>query len=99
MKKLFLLFLTFLLVSLNGMAQSADKPELMVIPSDNWFYSNGYFKTVTVNGAQKRLPDWERAFTENPDLNNVLTTIAQMFIDRGFTVCLGRDEKFRGRSC
>lgn len=92
MKKIFLLFLTFLLVSLNGMAQSADKPELMVIPSDNWFYSNGYFKTVTVNGAQKRLPDWERAFTENPDLNNVLTTIAQMFIDRGFTVTNVWDE-------
>lgn len=86
MKKYILSLLALFIVSLGSLAQSADKPELMVVPSDNWFYTNGYFKVVTANGIQKKVPDWNRAFTENPDLNNVLTTIAQMFIDRGFTV-------------
>ena len=30
------------------------------------------------------MPDYHRVFTENPDINNVITTIAQMFINRGF---------------
>lgn len=91
MKRIFLFFAA-LALTVGSFAQSADKPELMVEPSDNWFYTNGYFKTVTVNGEQKKVPDWNRAFTENPDINNVMTTIAQMFIDRGFTVTNVWDE-------
>lgn len=91
MKKI--LITAFLAIfSFVGFAQQADKPELMVMPSDNWFYTNGYFTVSTVNGRQVKLPDWQRAFTENPDISNVMTTIAQMFIDRGFTVTNAWDE-------
>lgn len=82
MKKI-LLSIACALLACNTHAQ-ADKPDIMVVPSDNWFYANGYFTVNTVNGRQKRLPDYQRAFTENPDINNVITTIAQMFINRGF---------------
>lgn len=82
MKKL-LLAIAFGLMAGNALAQ-ADKPDIMVVPSDNWFYANGYFTVNTVNGQQKKMPDYHRAFTENPDINNVITTIAQMFINRGF---------------
>ncbi len=91
MKRL-LLFALILMSALSAKAQTADKPELMVMPSDNWFFTNGFFKVVTVNGEQKKVPDWNSAFTENPDINNVMTTIAQMFIDRGFTVTNVWDE-------
>lgn len=84
MKKI-LLLLAAVVQSLCALAQ-ADKPELMVIPSDNWFVSNGYFTITKVNGVDRKQPDWNRAFTENPDISNVMTTIAQMFIDRGFQV-------------
>lgn len=92
MKRLVLLFSVIFMAILSASAQSADKPELMVEPSDNWFYSNGYFKIIMVNGEQRKVPDWNRAFTEDPDINNVMTTIAQMFIDRGFTVTNAWDE-------
>lgn len=91
MKKILSLFVTIIFAA-GSYAQSADKPELMVKPSDNWFFTNGYFETVTMNGKQKKVPDWNRAFTECPDINNVMTTIAQMFIDRGFTVTNVWDE-------
>ncbi len=91
MKKI-LLSALLAVFSFAGFAQQADKPELMVMPSDNWFYTNGYFTVSTVNGRQVKLPDWQRAFTENPDISNVMTTIAQMFIDRGFTVTNAWDE-------
>lgn len=82
MKK-FLLAIASLLIAGGAFAQ-ADKPDIMVVPSDNWFYSNGYFTVSMVNSKERKLPDYQRAFTENPDINNVITTIAQMFINRGF---------------
>lgn len=85
MKKLLIILVALLSLSASSFAQ-ADKPELMVVPSDNWFVTNGYFTIVTVNGTQKKVPDWNRAFTEDADISNVMTTIAQMFIDRGFQV-------------
>lgn len=86
MKRFAITFCALIMTFMTGFAQKADKPELMVIPSEVWFTSNGYITTVNVNGKEKKVLDWERAFTENPDINSVISTIAQMFINRGFTV-------------
>lgn len=92
MKRFAITLCALIMTFMTGFAQKADKPELMVIPSDNWFFSNGYYTIVNTNGKEKKVPDWERAFTENADINNVITTIAQMFINRGFTVTNAWDE-------
>lgn len=92
MNKVYFLLLVMLCMTLTTKGQTADKPDLMVVPSDNWFYTNGYFKVIMNNGIEKKIPDYQRAFTENGDISNVLTTIAQMFIMRGFQVTNIYDE-------
>ena len=92
MNKVYFLLLAMLCMTLTTKGQTADKPDLMVVPSDNWFYTNGYFKVIMNNGIEKKIPDYQRAFTENGDISNVLTTIAQMFIMRGFQVTNIYDE-------
>lgn len=63
-----------------------DKPEIMVKPADNWCISHGYYQEVTKHGITRKIPDLNKAFTEDPDIESAMTTIAQMFIDRGFNV-------------
>lgn len=69
-----------------AVAQTADKPTLMVIPDNNWFFTHGYSKEVDLNGRKKTIPDYDRAFTENQEVSEAIATIAELFQQRGFEV-------------
>lgn len=71
------------LTALNASGQ-AKKPTLMVFPGETWCNANGYVTTVNNQGRTAKIPDYERAVTEDFDLVNVITKIGELMADRGF---------------
>ncbi|MBK7084147.1 MAG: hypothetical protein IPH53_05580 [Flavobacteriales bacterium] len=62
----------------------AKKPTLMVVPSDNWCYQNGFILEYDNQGKMVKTPDYKRALQENSDLLLVISKINQLMTDRGF---------------
>lgn len=85
MKNLRTLFLgTLLLGAVATATAQAKKPTLMVVPSDNWCYQNGFILEYDNQGKMVKTPDYKRALQENSDLLLVISKINQLMTDRGF---------------
>lgn len=83
MKKIISITLSFVLLSALAFGQ-AKKPTIMVVPSDNWCISNGFFLEFDNQGTKTKIPDYKRAFQENSDLNLVISSLNDMMAERGF---------------
>ncbi len=85
MKHLRTLFLgTLLLGAVATATAQAKKPTLMVVPSDNWCYQNGFIIEYDNQGKAVKAPDYKRAMQESSDLLLVISKINQLMTDRGF---------------
>jgi len=82
MKQTILAFLVVLL-STNSYSQ-AKKPTIMVVPSDVWCTENGFMTVFNNQGKITKIPDYKRAFQENPNLSLVISKINELMISRGF---------------
>jgi len=83
MKKIISITLSFVLLSALAFGQ-AKKPTIMVVPSDNWCITNGFFLEFDNQGTKVKIPDYKRAFQENADLNLVISSLNDMMAERGF---------------
>ncbi|HRP60678.1 MAG TPA: DUF6175 family protein, partial [Vicingus sp.] len=77
MKKIISITLSFVLLSALAFGQ-AKKPTIMVVPSDNWCITNGFFLEFDNQGTKVKIPDYKRAFQENSDLNLVISSLNDM---------------------
>lgn len=77
----FILFFTLLSHTLFSQAK---KPTIMVVPSDVWCYQNGYVEEFDNQGTLEKIPNYKKAFQENPDLLLVISKINGLMADRGF---------------
>lgn len=84
MKKNILLFSCFLLLFAIKSFGQAKKPTMMIVPSDLWYNTNGYMTTYDNQGTKTKIPDYKRAFQENPQLLLVINKLNNMMADRGF---------------
>lgn len=84
MKQLKLIFCLLALFSFTVVFAQAKKPTLMVVPSDAWCIQNGYSLTFDNQGSLERIPDYRRAFQENPEVLQVISQINGMMADRDF---------------
>ena len=80
-KSLFTLALA--LVALMARAQ-IKKPELMVIPSDVWCISNGYYTEVENMGTTVKVPNYKQALQENMGLKLAIAKINDLMAERQF---------------
>jgi hypothetical protein len=83
MKKSIFLLISFLYLTFSSFAQ-AKKPIVMIVPSDNWCFQNGFIEEVDNQGIKEKRPNYARALMENSDLGNVITKINGLMGDRGF---------------
>jgi len=79
-----ILFLISIVFSINILFSQAKKPTIMVVPSDLWCNTNGYMMEFDNQGTITKIPDYKKAFQENPDLLIVLSRINGLMADRGF---------------
>lgn len=83
MKKFSILLVALTVLTVNAFNQ-AQKPTLMVIPSDNWCIENGFTQTYNNQGTEVVLPDYKKAVQNSSDLLLVIGKINTMMADRGF---------------
>ncbi len=62
----------------------AKKPTIMVVPSDAFCITQGYFNTVNLNGSEQKIPDYKKAMQENSQMRLVITKMGSIMADRGF---------------
>jgi hypothetical protein len=78
-----LTFLFFALITFQSYSQ-AKKPIIMVVPSDNWCITNGFFLEFDNQGTKIKVPDYKRAVQENMDLTLVINKFGELMAARGF---------------
>ena len=80
-KSIFTLALT--LVALVASAQ-IKKPELMVIPSDIWCITNGYYTEIENLGTTTKVPNYKQALQENMGLKLAIAKLNDLMAERQF---------------
>lgn len=75
--------LALALVALVASAQ-IKKPELMVIPSDNWCIQNGFFTEVENMGMTVKVPNYKQALQESMGLKLAIAKLNDLMAERQF---------------
>jgi hypothetical protein len=79
----YLIVSLFALVAVESFAQ-AKKPIIMVVPSDNWCITNGFFMEFDNQGSKMKICDYKRAVQENTELTLVMNKLGELMAARGF---------------
>lgn len=82
--KRFFVFVFAFVACVAGLFGQARKPTLMVVPSDVWCNQHGYVTTYDNQGTEVVVPDYKKAFQNNPDLLLVIGKINTLMAERGF---------------
>lgn len=64
----------------------AKKPTIMVVPDDAWFVRNGYTQEFDNMGVKTIVPDFDRAFLENADVEVMVSAMADFMAAEGFPI-------------
>lgn len=84
MKRKILLMVLAVAASVITVFAQAKKPTIMVVPSDAWCNTNKYMMEFDNQGTKVKIPDYKKAFQENPDLLAVISKINGLMAERGF---------------
>ena len=86
MKNIFINYLILVLFafSINSTFAQAKKPIIMVVPSDNWCFKNGYILEFDNQGTKMKVCDYKRALQENTELTLVINKFGTLMAERGF---------------
>lgn len=66
--------------------QKAIKPKIMIIPSNQWMVENNYVTKTVIQGESRNTYEYEKAFNNDPTLNDVINSVGGIFAERGFTL-------------
>ena len=84
--KNFFAFVMLLAIPLCSIAQTAKKPTLMILPSDNWCVQRYFTQTIPNQGMQVRVPDYLTAFQEDAELGGVISKVGQLLTEKGYSL-------------
>lgn len=76
-----------ILVSLDKVTASIQ-PRIIVVPSDEWCITRGYYVEVDRFGQKKKLPDYRAALLGERDLSSVIVEIGSLMKERGLDLDL-----------
>ena len=81
--KRYIFSIALALVALVASAQ-IKKPELMVIPSDNWCIQNGFYTEVENMGMTVKVPNYKQALQESMGLKLAIAKLNDLMAERQF---------------
>lgn len=84
MKQILTVITLFLVSSSFVFSQGAKKPTIMVVPSNNWCITQGYFNEYETYGTVSKHPNYRQALQESSDLLLVISKINELMTSRGF---------------
>jgi hypothetical protein len=62
------------------------KPTIMILPSDNWCEMRYYMTTYDDQGTKIKIPNYQQAFTEDPELKPVISKVGQLLTSLGYSL-------------
>lgn len=68
------------------LADDVKKPTVMVLPSDNWCTQRYFTKSFDNQGSVVRVPDYQRAFSEDMELPQVLSKVGGVLTGMGYSL-------------
>lgn len=77
-----------IILPMNAGFDKAKKPSLMVVPSRAWCTRNGYMQEHQGVGETITVPDYRKAFDNDPNLGNVTAKIGNIMTSRGFDLTM-----------
>lgn len=81
-----LISLALLVGCVDAAYAQAQQPTVMVIPSDALLKNLNCLNETNTNGTVDYVPDYKKAFVEDPDLIQVISKIGELFSERGFNL-------------
>ena len=76
-----------ILMSLNVFGVSQEKkPTLMILPSDHWCEQRFFMTTWDNQGVKVKTANYQKAFLEDRDLNQVISKIGQLLTKEGYSL-------------
>lgn len=67
-------------------AQTAKKPTIMILPSDNWCVQRYFTINFSNQGANVKVPNYQQAFTEDIELPQVISKIGGILTELGYSL-------------
>lgn len=87
MKNKILFSILGVLMSLNVMGVSQEKkPTLMILPSDHWCQTRFFMTTWDNQGVKVKTADYQTAFMQDRELNQVISKIGQLLTNEGYSI-------------
>ena len=87
MKNKFVLCIVGVLMSLNVLGASQEKrPTLMILPSDHWCQTRFFMTTWDNQGVKVKTADYQKAFLQDKELNQVISKIGQLLTKEGYSL-------------
>lgn len=88
MKKVLLSFLLLLssVVPQSVFAQTAKKPTLMILPSDNWCVQRYFTQDFSNQGQNVRVPNYQQAFQEDTEIGAVISKVGGLLTGLGYSI-------------
>ena len=80
------LIILLLITTLSSFAQTAKKPTLMILPSDNWCTMRFFTTTYDNQGTKQKVPNYTQAFKEDSELGAVISKIGGLLTDYGYSL-------------
>lgn len=70
----------------HGTAQTAKKPTLMILPSDNWCVQRYFTLNFSNQGQTVKVPNYQQAFQEDTEIGSVISKIGGVLIEYGYSI-------------
>ncbi|MCR5532741.1 MAG: DUF6175 family protein [Paludibacteraceae bacterium] len=87
MKNKILFSILGVLMSLSVMgASQVKKPTLMILPSDHWCQTRFFMTTWDNQGVKVKTADYQKAFQQDRELNQVISKIGQLLTKEGYSL-------------
>ena len=67
-------------------ASQVKKPTLMILPSDHWCQTRFFMTTWNNQGVKVKTADYQKAFLQDKELNQVISKLGQLLTDEGYSL-------------
>lgn len=86
MNRMLISLALYVFASIAAIADDVKKPTVMILPSDNWCTQRYFTQSFDNQGSTVKVPDYQRAFTEDIELPQVISKVGGVLTGMGYSL-------------
>lgn len=86
MNRMLISLALYVFASITAIADDVKKPTVMILPSDNWCTRRYFTQSFDNQGTTVKVPDYQRAFTEDIELPQVISKVGEVLTGMGYSL-------------